>query len=303
MSDISKEPEFDAKDESKFAEPIDLNKFPQNEVKGITEFREILSRLDPSSIDAYVEALKNLPSSAVEDDMHFETPSRYALIAYGQRGIDALYRIGIESAVEAGHDTGRALLSVATGDSSLPERMVWLTHRYLERPAYFQLIDSMRNSCADTELQSLAKRAIAKLFRHYAAGARNRQGLGIVLSGLTMLTKNDSPGVRLVSEVMSTATLSISDELCDQAADQINQDLLEKPYQEFFEQNPSLLDPLASSIVPRQALADLWKTDFVIKRFDEQYLFVELEKPRDNLFTMYPQPSPALSHALGQVMS
>ena len=89
----------------------------------------------------------------------------------------------------------------------------------------------------------------------------------------------------------------------DEAEDLIRQNLLERPYQEFFEKNPSLLDPLASTVVPRQALADLWKTDFVIKRFDEQYLFVELEKPRDVLFTDYPQPSPALAHALGQVLS
>ena len=41
----------------------------------------------------------------------------------------------------------------------------------------------------------------------------------------------------------------------------------------------------------------------MIRRFDDQYVFVELEKPRDALFTAYPQPSASLSHALGQVFS
>jgi hypothetical protein len=118
-----------------------------------------------------------------------------------------------------------------------------------------------------------------------------------------MLSGVNSPSSQMISDIMSTATLSISDELCDEAEDLIRQNLLERPYQEFFEKNPSLLDPLASTVVPRQVLADMWKTDFVIKRFDEQYLFVELEKPRDVLFTAYPQPSPALAHALGQVLS
>jgi hypothetical protein len=118
-----------------------------------------------------------------------------------------------------------------------------------------------------------------------------------------MLAGPESPGSRLISEIMSTATLSISDELCDEVEDLIRQDLPERPYQNFFEKHPSLLDPLASSVVPRQALAELWKTDFVIKRFDEQYLFVELEKPHDVLFTRYPQPGEALAHALGQVLS
>ena len=290
-------------DESRFLEALDFSRFPGDEVQGCTAFRDILAELDPSSTEAYLEALKHLPTSAVQDDMHFHTPSRYALIAYGERGIGALYQLCISDAIEAGHESGRALVSIATGDADLAERMVWLAHRYLPKAAYFRLIGAIRTNCKDASLQSIARRAIARTFRHYAADAKNRHGLGIVLNGLTLLTPADSPGARLISEVMSTATLSVSDELCDQAADLIERDLLEKPHQEFFERNPSLLDPLASSIVPRQALADLWKTDFVIRRFDEHYLFVELEKPRDQLFTTYPQPSPALSHALGQVMS
>jgi hypothetical protein len=102
---------------------------------------------------------------------------------------------------------------------------------------------------------------------------------------------------------MATATLQVSDELCNEAADLVAKDLNEAEYQRFFEKHPALLDPLAATIVPRQVLAEIWRTDFVIRRFDDQYVFVELEKPRDALFTTYPQPSASLSHALGQVFS
>ncbi|MEP6636361.1 MAG: Shedu immune nuclease family protein [Acidobacteriota bacterium] len=272
-------------------------------MKAVTEFRDILSRLDPNSTEKYLKAIEQLPTSAIEDDFHFITPARFALVAYGESGVNALYQLCINDPIEAGHDSGTALLSIATGDSDAPERMVWLTHRYLDRTIYDRLVALIRANCGDPKLQSEAKRALARVFRHFAADPKNRRGLGIILNGLTMLSRDDSPGAQLISEIMSTATLSVSDELCDQADDLIRQDLLEKAYQQFFEKNPALLDPLASFVVPRQALADLWKTDFVIRRFDEQYLFVEFEKPRDPLFTRYPQPSPPLAHAIGQVMS
>jgi len=288
--------------EPEFLEPLDLGKFPKDEVAAVTEFRDILARLDSKTIESYLKSIKKLPTSAIEDDLHFHTPSRYALIAYGASGLDALYRLCINDPIEAGHDSGSALLSVAIGDSDLPKRMVWLTHRYLERNTFDLLVAQVRRNCNDPHFQTEARRYLAKVFRHYAADPQNRSNLGILLTGLTLL-RPESPGAQLISEIMSTATLSVSDELCDQADDLIRQDLLERPYQQFFEKNPSLLDPLASVVVPRQALADLWKTDFVIKRFDEQYLFVEIEKPRDTLFTSYPQPSPALAHAMGQVMS
>ena len=181
-------------------------------------------------------------------------------------------------------------------------RMIWLTHRYLPREKFDRLVQLIDQNCKDVVLQNESKRALSKIFRHYAADPTNRRDLGTLLHGLTLMS-GESPETTLVSEIMATATLSISDEICNEAEDLVRQDLLEKVYQDFFEQHPALLDPLASSVVPRQNLADLWKTDFVVKRFDDQYLFVELEKPRDSLFSNYPQPSCAFSHALGQVMS
>jgi hypothetical protein len=279
--------------QAEFDEPIDLSRFPQREAEIIAAFSSLLAKLDPLALPQYLKVMKSLPSGVI-DEMHFYGPPRYALIAYGRPGIDALYQLALQNSIEAGHETGRALMYLATGDAVSAQEAIWLTHRYVDRSTYDHLILNIKTNCGNAELQTEARRALARIFRHYAADPGNRHELGIVLSGLTLLSRDETPGSKLIADIMSTATLSISDELCDEAEDLIRQNLLEKPYQEFFEEHPSLLDPLASSVVPRQALADLWKTDFVIKRFDEQYLFVELEKPRDVLFTQYPQPSPAL---------
>src|SRR5690348_9871639 len=138
-------------------------------------------------------------------------------------------------------------------------------------------------TCESPELTSAGRRAISRMLRYYATDPTKRTELGIIISGLMLLENKDAEGRKLISEILATATLSISDELCADAENMIKQDLDERHYQRFFEDHPVLLDPLAASIVPRQALAEMWKTDFVIRRFDDQYVFVELEKPRDNL--------------------
>jgi Domain of unknown function (DUF4263) len=83
----------------------------------------------------------------------------------------------------------------------------------------------------------------------------------------------------------------------------IRRDLPERAYQEYFERHPALIDPLASSIIERQHMGEMWRSDFVIRRLDDQYIFVEIERPQDNPFTSYPHPSARLSHALGQVLN
>ena len=65
----------------------------------------------------------------------------------------------------------------------------------------------------------------------------------------------------------------------------VDQNLDEREYQRFLEQHPVILDPLASSIVPRQQLAEVHGTDFVIGRLDDEYTLVEIEKARDRPFT------------------
>jgi hypothetical protein len=53
--------------------------------------------------------------------------------------------------------------------------------------------------------------------------------------------------------------------------------------------------------VPLQHLAEVHDTDFVIRRLDDEYTLIEIEKAKDKPFTEYPQPSASLSHGLAQV--
>jgi hypothetical protein len=113
----------------------------------------------------------------------------------------------------------------------------------------------------------------------------------------------DSEGQSLLLELTRDAKLQLHDLICGNLERLIAQDLPERVFQGFLETHPTVLDPAACEVVPRQNLAELWRTDFVVRRLDDRYIFVEVEKPQDRLFTQYPQPSTALSHALGQVLS
>lgn len=83
----------------------------------------------------------------------------------------------------------------------------------------------------------------------------------------------------------------------------MSEELPERNYQEFFEEHPALIDPLASGVVDRQNLGEMWRSDFVIRRLDDEYIFVEIERPQDAPFTGYPHPSGRLSHAIGQILN
>lgn len=74
---------------------------------------------------------------------------------------------------------------------------------------------------------------VSKLVAHYAADAERRQDLARVLDGLTFAEGRDSPGSKLIWNLMGSATLQISEELCNEAADLVAQDLNEAEYRGF----------------------------------------------------------------------
>lgn len=81
-----------------------------------------------------------------------------------------------------------------------------------------------------------------------------------------------------------------------------NDDLLEADYQKYLAAHPVLLDPLAAETIDRHRLGDELITDFVVRRHDNRYVAVEIEKPRDRIFTKQGDFTAEFSHAFGQVV-
>ncbi len=284
-----------------FQEPLHLERWPENERKVIEQLRAVYQALDPECIAEHKSLALRVSQGCLDDELHFGTPAFYSLLAYGRPGLDALYDLCLSNSSLAASDAGRALVIAALQRADNARPNVLLIHRYLERPAYERLQDRVVATCQDPKLANHARMLFFKMLRYFLTDPNERGRLGLILTGLEIVGGEDA--VDLAWEGIASATLHISDELCNEAQQLIEKDLQETEYQRFLEAHPALLDPLAAEVVPRRALADLWKTDFVIKRFDNQYVFVELEKPRDRLFTQYPQPSKELAHSLGQVLS
>ncbi len=73
----------------------------------------------------------------------------------------------------------------------------------------------------------------------------------------------------------------------------------EPQFQRFFEATPALLDPMASEIWSKPDFHGRLEADFLIRRFDNKYVVVEIETPGKRLYTAH-QPTADLTHALQQ---
>jgi hypothetical protein len=237
--------------------------------------------------------------------------SIFALPAYGAEGLNALYELATmtvphrsRSAVLCGPE---ALLHVALNrDVSFHIQDL---HHYLEDAAYTSLVEDISNTHKNSELQREAHRQLSKIIYSFTSNPSDRHliahMIGMAAGGFLFPGNSNekAPAINLMLEMVVQGALNISDSLCHQFEVLISNNLPEQAYQQFFEKCPALIDPLASSIVERQHMGEEWRSDFVIRRLDDQYIFVEIEKPQDSPCTSYPHPSAALSHALGQVLN
>jgi hypothetical protein len=76
----------------------------------------------------------------------------------------------------------------------------------------------------------------------------------------------------------------------------------ETEYQKFLERHPVFVDPLAAEVISQKKLGLEFVTDFVIRRHDYRYVVVEIEKPRDRIFTLKNDFTAEFTHAVGQVL-
>jgi hypothetical protein len=241
----------------------------------------------------------------------------YTLLMYGIEGLNALYELatldplpksGFISFASISYCAPQALLAVVLARSDVAFEKVRLVHSYLGDKVFERVKQDIRNTCENIELQREARRQLARVVHSFMS---ERSPLNRIENMMTFIPppfeKRGRDGfpsaMDVLLELIAEGTLKISDTICRGLEVLVSRDLLEKPYQEYFAKYPALIDPLASSIVERQHMGRQWDSDFVIRRLDDQYIFVEIEKPRDNPCTNYPHPSGPLSHALGQVLN
>lgn len=112
----------------------------------------------------------------------------------------------------------------------------------------------------------------------------------------------DGVGLDDFYDMMTSGVIKLSRPLLQQFDEMINQNLREEDYQVFLKRHPVFLDPLSADVIPKQKLGIEMVTDFVLKRYDNKYILVEIEKPQDRLFTLTNDFTAEFTHAFGQVL-
>jgi antiviral defense system Shedu protein SduA len=129
---------------------------------------------------------------------------------------------------------------------------------------------------------------------------------GLLMAGLLQhlaLDKDQTNGfLDTVFETIADASLAVSPRLLDEYDDLVRRDESEESLQAFLALHPQLLDPLGREVSPKQSLGVELITDFVIRRLDDDYTVVELERPRTPILTRAGAFTAEFTHAYGQVM-
>ncbi len=154
----------------------------------------------------------------------------------------------------------------------------------------------------------LSKYAYKKLFDVTTMSLEHIDHFHQIISFLYLspsLSQDDFDGTLLITEIFSLlrdSSLKINGQIIQEFNKILKDNLKEELYQKFLKKNPVLIDPLAKQILPKYKLGDDYITDFVVKKINDEYLLVEIEKPGDKIFTNNNDFSSQFSHALGQVI-
>jgi hypothetical protein len=106
----------------------------------------------------------------------------------------------------------------------------------------------------------------------------------------------------VVFEVFAEPAIKITRRLITTFGTLVSENRNEEEYQRFLTKHPVFIDPLASEVIPKQKLGLEHITDFVVRRLDNEYILVEIEKPQDAIFTSGNDLTAKFTHAYGQVL-
>lgn len=149
-----------------------------------------------------------------------------------------------------------------------------------------------------------ARRALGDYLAEAMVSPRHLTDIGGWLQQLA-IGRADEADAGTASDVLSLlgeASIQLAPSLLEDYEKLITDSLNEETYQQFLTSNPALLDPLAAEVLPKLRLGTEYATDFAVRRHDDRWLLVEIEKPQDRIFTAKDDFSAMFTHAYGQVL-
>lgn len=140
----------------------------------------------------------------------------------------------------------------------------------------------------NTKLKSIDARNISKKFLHrLTAGIPEDEYLNpISMSLMHMYLGDNNRYAQNLIQSLSNRWLKFGSAALDEYESLLEKEAKnEPPFQEFFQKYPQFLDPMAMQVWSQPDFHGALEPDFVVRRFDDTYLVVEIEKPAKRLIT------------------
>jgi hypothetical protein len=258
--------------------------------------RELDGLLEACFKDGSLEAL--LCVTRLFEDMYdgitfnfeLKAPPAWELACWGQRGVNQLMDATLKAPTSKNVSLCLDILShFAAGDDFTVAPMFCDESR---RARLHQLV------AAHPELGNHAR---SRLIAFVLSIADEDELLGMIAGAFQkagFLRAGTGPA-REVFAALSTRWLTISEPLLQRYKALIALHPDDEPiFQAFFTEHPQVLDPLAAEVWPQPRLHGAEIPDFVIRRFDDSYVVVEIETPQ--LVTSTNQISSFVTYAVAQ---
>ena len=245
------------------------------------------------------ENLKIVLELAKMDDIYdhdISDPAFFAILSWGEDGINAIAEELIYGKLNIFGRTIIALLNIATGTKFNEEHFLAMNKEWLENCS-FEIDETLSNyaKIALREIIFKAKSDPDLAFNLFYL-------LGSQVNFLDSSTANADRRNLLVKLIFESNLTINSNILKDFSSLLESSPEREEELHSFLFSNPILIDPLANEIRSKHELGDDFITDFIIRRLDDKYTLVEIERSNKRLFINNGNFSTDLTHSIRQVL-
>ncbi len=230
--------------------------------------------------------------SGIHDEIIAE-PALAAVMAWGIEGVAALKGLTLDGF--QADQAQRYLLALSAGLALVDQLPATVPAEWLVRCGIQ----------TDERIRGAAVATMREFMLTQASDEDVRQQLMTNLSG-DLWSNRSKPAGTTTSDVFLSMLLDMRLALNRPLLEQFERLLQSAPTREeelhqFLIRHPIVLDPLASEVISKHALGTEFITDFVIKRLNDEYILVEIEKSTDRIFTQSGRLHSQLTDAISQV--
>jgi len=259
----------------------------------LEEIKEAIIQMASNRTDENLEILIELAQMHDLFDSFISDPAFAAILSWGEEGIDAITQQLIHGKMRRFARTINALLNIVMGikfnkfdyldvDSEWLDRLPIKLDETLSNYAKIAVRDIIFKAKSDEDLAFNLFYTIGTHFSFWQYGNDKRDLL------LQLIFERDLSINSMLLEEFSCLLTSSPER--------------EEELHSFLVSNPILIDPLANEIRSKHELGDDFITDFIIRRLDNNYTLVEIERSNQRLFNKDGNFSKAVTHSIRQVL-